>query len=332
MKKTSIVIFLIFAMFLIQKNVFAVSSDKRSANNKIFFASPLNADTSYSDNSVDSANYVVTVFEKPYNIGWWQLQHRKCEDGRNFNVSHFGITDLDGNCVLDDIIEKVELFDPDGNSVQLSDATGLLGDKYISLYGRYNSDMGQWQYDNTFSDNESYYHVEFDESLITGTYHLRLTDISENIYDSYRYYDASVLNLPVIPSNSAYAYKDESGNVRCSWMVPENIASDLSTSVRADVIAMTDGVNLGKGDIYITIPTHMGQLFIPNSIFQMLESVGNSFKIILHLRTNDNFNRAYSNPIVLNTANLVPIEGDFNRDGKIDLKEALNALRVISGQ
>jgi len=140
------------------------------------------------------------------------------------------------------------------------------------------------------------------------------------------------MNLPIIPSDSVYAYKDISGNFHCSWDVPENIAPDLSTSIRAWVTALTDGVDLGKGEIYIKIPTHMGHLFIPNSVFQNLESVGNSFKIGLHLRTNDNSNRAYSNSIIFDATKMPPIKGDFNNDGKIDLKEAINALKVISDQ
>ncbi len=314
MKKFSIAIVLTIAVLLIQNNVFAADREKNLGN----------------DNYVDSANYDLTAVDKPYSVEWWHLQHRIYEDGRDFNVSHFAIKDLNDSYVLNNVIQNIELFDPDGNSVKLSNDTGF-GGKYKSLFGKYNSDLGQWKYDETFTQ-ESYYRVAFDESLKIGTYHMKLTDINGKVYDSYKYNNSPVMNLPIIPSSSVYAYKNEAGNFHCSWVVPENIASDLSTSVSAWVIAMTDGIDMGEGEIYVKIPTHMGHLFIPNSVFQKLDTVGNSFKIGLHLRTNDGSNRAYSNSILFDATKPPLIKGDFNRDGTIDLKEAINALQVISGQ
>ncbi len=287
--------------------------------------------TSYRNgNYVDSANCVLKTTDKPYSIEWWYVQHRKNEDGREFNVSHFAIKDLNDNYVSDDVIEKIELFDPDGNSVQLSDNTGFDA-VYKNLSGKYNCDIGQWQYGETFN-LESYYRVEFDESLKIGTYHMRLTDINGKIYDSYKDFNGPVTNLPIIPSDSIYAYKDELGNFHCSWDVPKDIASGLSTSVRVWVTALTDGVDFGEGEIFVKVPTHMGHLFIPVSVYQNLENAGNSFKIGLHLRTNDNFNRTYSKSIIFNETNKPPIKGDFDNNGKIGLEEAINALKVTSGQ
>jgi len=287
--------------------------------------------TSYRNgNYVDSADCVLTAVDKPYNVEWWYVQHRINEDGRDFNVSHFAMKDLNDNYVLEDVIEKIELFDPDGNKVQLSENSGF-GAVYKSLSGKYNSDIGQWQYGDAFNQ-ESYYRVEFDEPLKIGTYHMRLTDSDGKTYDSYNDFNGPVMDLPIIPSDSFYSYKDESGNFNCSWDVPENLASDLSTSVRIWVSAMTDGVDLGEGEIYVKVPTHMGRLFIPASVYQNLESTGNSFKIGMHLRSNDNVNRAYSNSIVFDETNKPPIKGDFNSDGKIGIEEAINALKITSGQ
>ena len=97
------------------------------------------------------------------------------EDGRGFNVAHFAMRNSDGSYVTDDVVTAIELFDPNGASVELTDDFAF-GGPYNTLYGNYNPDDGQWYYDEAMVQ-ESWYRVEFETPLIVGTYHLQVTDI-----------------------------------------------------------------------------------------------------------------------------------------------------------
>ena len=253
----------------------------------------------------------------PYAVEWWYVQHRRYENGQSFNVAHFAMKDSLDDYVMDDIIVSIELYDPNGDLVQLSGGSGF-GGMYNILNGHYNSDEGQWYYDAALSQ-ESFYRVIFEAPLIVGTYHMQLEDVSGNIYHAYKYFSGPVLDLPLIPSDSIYAHRDGNGDFQCIWETPDSYSQlDLSTSLRASILATTGGVYSGECEFYIRIPTHLGKLFIPNDTFELLDTAGDGYSMILSLRTNDNVNRAYSNDVDLVIFNSEPAKGDIDKDGDVD--------------
>lgn len=267
--------------------------------------------------------------DESYQIEWWWIQHRIYENGTNLNAAAFAMKDIDDNYLLDDVVDTIVMFDPNGVAVPLSAGSGF-GGVYKTLNGQYNADDGQWYYDEAMRQ-ESWYWVGLEAALIPGFYHLQVTDIDGAIHDAYTYCNGPQPDLPVISIDSAHAYRDADGNFYCSWNIPDDLFHlTASTSVRAWVTAVTDGVNLCEGEVWVKIPTHLGKLFIPNAVFQQLEMAGNGFHFGLHLRTNDNANRSYPDGIELNILNAPPSRGDLDRDGDVD-GDDLNAFSLDFG-
>ncbi|CAN2050462.1 exported hypothetical protein [Candidatus Magnetomoraceae bacterium gMMP-13] len=229
-----------------------------------------------------------TAMEQPKSLEFWYVQSRKYEDGRDVNIVAFALKDAQDNYVMSNIVKSATLYDPNGNEVILSDLEFWAGE---SLGGSYDAESEEWQYNEDFEDESGYYSA-FQETLKIGDYHLVVIDENNVIYDEYWEFDQKA-DLPIISSNSFDVRKDASGNFIWSWDVP--VISDLDTSVRAWIDIYNDETPIG--DLIAKIPTNMGQLFVPNTVFQKIESKGNKFFIGLHIRTNDNNNRSYSNEI-----------------------------------
>ena len=273
-----------------------------------------------SDNSQIQAAYVVFV-RGANRLDWWYIQHRKYQDGREFNASSFAMRDAGNNYILEDVVSSIALYDPDGAQITPTKA-GFAG-KYQIAYGGYDANNGWWYFDNALHD-ESGYSVTFDGILKTGTYHLVVTDKNGATYEGYRNVN-SIQELPVIASETFCAFKDNDGNLLWKWGIPSNI--NASTSVRAYVDSYNGGIFISE--VYLTVPTHMGWAVVPQNLLQLIEGQGNILKLGVQLRTNDNNNRAYSSMIEWNTAKACAC--DINGDKKIGLEEAIHALQVVSG-
>jgi len=143
-----------------------------------------------------------------------------------------------------------------------------------------------------------------------------------------------IKDLPIIPSDSIFFRRDSEGNIIWTWDVPEGISRDLETSVRAFIDMYDD--NEWKGDLTVKVPTHLGRVFIPADVFQSIEGRADelgcdTLKVCIQLRTNDNYNRTYSNSITLEEAGDPPVHCDVNGDGKTGLEAAIHSLQVVSG-
>lgn len=273
-----------------------------------------------SDNSVIQAAYA--VFIRGYNrVEWWYVQHRKYQDGREFNVAPFAMKDEGNNYISDDVVSSIELYDPDGIKISLTKAE--FGGVYKTVGGGYDAENGNWYFGDSLHD-ESYYNVQFEGALKTGEYKLVITDKAGVQYNEYKNYD-STQNLPLISSETFCAFKDNTGNLIWKWAIPPVI--EASTSVRAWVNGSKDGID--TGEIYVKVPTHMGYAVAPQNLLQMIDGDGHILKIGVHVRTNDNNNRAYSNMIEWNTAKSCGC--DINGDQRIGLEEAIHALQIVSG-
>jgi len=221
------------------------------------------------------------------------IQHRKYENGSEFNVILFSLKDQSGNFITDNIVKSIEVSDPDGITVE---SLNISHPFEKALYGHYDAQNSKWIYDNTFS-SEGYYYVHFTQTLKSGKYHLKITDNSGIIYLADKIFSGSTVTLPIISSKSFYAYRDNLGNMIWTWNVPNISTSDssLNTSVRA-IIEIYNNDNY-IGYLNFQVPTHLGYLFVPNNVYQKILAEGNVFKLLIQFRTNDNQNRSYSNSL-----------------------------------
>ena len=133
----------------------------------------------------------------------------------------------------------------------------------------------------------------------------------------------------MISSKSINAIIDDSGNLIANWEVPKYIDSSLSTSARFQIYFYLNGEYTGKL-IQVRVPTQMGFSFVPHSVLNFVRSEGEVLKLRAQIRSNDNNNRTWTNLIPIEQA-IWPIPGDIDKDGKIDLKEAIYVLQVVSG-
>jgi hypothetical protein len=239
-----------------------------------------------------------TIASAAYTVQFFHIQHRIFEDGREFNRAGFGVFE-DNNYITTDKVKSVELYHPDGSEVTL---TGGGFGPYKVLKGEYKADKddpneGQWNFASEFV-TESYYSLNFDQPLQVGNYRLEVTlqgETSPNVL--FKYFNGQE-SLPIISSDSFRGYADSSGNWIWTWDAPHDTAfwtSGLATSVRAFVTIIDKGQYVGELDI--RQPTHLGIAIIPSNVVQKLEAEGDTFRVQLQLRTNDNNNRAYSNSI-----------------------------------
>ena len=54
-----------------------------------------------------------------------------------------------------------------------------------------------------------------------------------------------------------------------------------------------------SGNLYVTVPATLGGMYVPSSVMDLVWEKGDKFYVQLHLRTNDNNNRYYTNPVAL---------------------------------
>jgi len=257
-------------------------------------------------------------------VEFWGVQNRTTEAGENFNVAIWAIKNDAGDYILDDILSSIELFDPDGIKIQ---PINTVSGSYTTALGRYDANNGRWYFDSTFRP-ESYYKIEFGGTLKTGQYHLSFVDNQSIQYDE-DFYFTSLRDLPIIPSDTICIFQTSEG-LGWKWETPDSLMfqNDISTSIRTwlDIYNEND---VYVGDIWIKVPTHMGWAFVPNSLLQQIPGQDNTLKIGLHVRTNDNNNRAYSN-----YSNIEEIEScgcDANNDNKTGIEEAIRVLQIMAG-
>ena len=285
----------------------------------------------------DNFEDVILLDEQKWDVDfdfqWWFVQHRKKEDGSELNRACFGLFYNDYINITGDIIDTIALYDSEGNEISISEKHYWeYGEN--SFTGGYNCETSHWYYSEWGEVLDYYYGVDFTGPLQPETYHMLVTlkDTQEFVIDKAF---GGIKELPIIPSDSIYFREDSGGNVTWTWDVPEGVSQDWSTSIRA-FVKMYDASNVEIGDLTITVPTHLGRVFIPVNVFHSFEGrmdeLGcDTIKLCVQLRTNDNCNRAYSNEITLEEAENPPVHCDINGDGKTGLEEAIHALQVVSG-
>ena len=270
------------------------------------------------------------VYAGPSGIDYVIIHHRTYENGDEPNLLFFGLVDEFGD-PAEYVVESIKLYNPEG--VELS-VPVLNSQNFSSLSGRYESDLGQWSYDQNFISEPTYFAI-IEGGLTPGTYNLSVVVDGQRFDRSLDY--NGMHELPIISSNTFQKHFDENGNLFLRWKAPLYIESGLSTSVRVyfDIYDGTtypdqDSMTFPDQYLFVKVPSQLESLFVPAEIMNILLSKGNKLNVYMHMRTNDNNNRSYSNEIVLDQ---IPGFSDFdvNHDGKTGLAEAIHALRITAG-
>lgn len=226
-----------------------------------------------------------------YTVDSFSVQHRIYEDGQDFNRVMFVIKDGSGNYVKKNLLKSATIKDPEGQVVTVS-PSDLKFWTYSEWDGSYDGDNGVFFYGSAYTT--SYYSGKLPGKLIAGTYLLSAKYATSTCRKDFIF--NSEVGLPIIPISSFTYSVDGSGNLTAAWDVPMELCKKqpaLQTSVRGWVDVYQD--DTWKGELYVRIPTHMGRLFVPGFILDQVKKKGNKYRFGIHLRTNDNNNRAYSN-------------------------------------
>ncbi|HDR15004.1 MAG TPA: hypothetical protein ENN79_05870 [Desulfobacteraceae bacterium] len=260
-------------------------------------------------------------------LQWVNLRHQTYENGSELNRLYMTLMDEARTQITEDLSPSVELFDPSGRQVALTPMMSTPWSDYSYIFGRYEANTGKWIYDPYFSSDPSY-SFNFNDTLFAGNYRLVLTISGYPTAEFYIYYRGQV-DLPVFSAASFKAEIDTFGNLVWRWDVPDFLNPDISTSNRASIGALFQGVPTRKL-LYVTVPTQMGFAFVPKNVLDMFMDEGETLTLELNLRENNNVSRSYSNRIPLEAASGPPL-CDVDGDGLTGLSEAVYALQAASG-
>jgi hypothetical protein len=239
------------------------------------------------------------AFAGNYKVGWWWVHKRINENGTSYNRLAFSILDESDNPVLTDVVQGIALIGPNGSV--LLDPYDF--DTYEMLYGSIETGSGQWNYDSEFS-TENIYIANFSEDPVEGNYSLFIIDtdgVDVSVASNPRYYNG-VVELPKISSKTFRGYEDADGNLFWQWDPPTDTAvwsQSLDVSIRC-WLGIYDGDD-PVAQVYVTVPATLGGMYVPKNIMDLVRQKGDWFYVQLHLRTNDNDNRYYTNGIPLSS-------------------------------
>ncbi len=260
-------------------------------------------------------------------LQWVNLRHQTYENGNELSRLYMTLMDEARNQITENLSPLVELFDPLGRPVALTPTPPTAWSDYSFIFGRYEANTGKWIYDPAFSSDPSY-SFNFNDTLFAGDYRLVLTISGYPPAEFFIYYRGQV-DLPVFSAASFKAKIDTSGNLVWRWDVPDVFNSDISTSNRASIGTLFQGMPTRKL-LYVTVPTQMGFAFVPKNVLDIFMDEGETLTLGLNLRENNNVSRSYSNRIPLQAATGPPL-CDVDGDGLTGLSEAVYSLQAASG-
>jgi len=226
-----------------------------------------------------------------YHLNYFAVYNQMAENGTQFNRLAFDVVNVNNQYPSTDVLGSVVLTDPNGKKVSITIPVNFLSSWEENGY--YNTSSLQWVYPPFYL--YGWYGTEFSDQLITGTYHLTFTDTDGEISQKEFVFN-KIVNLPIIPSSFTY-YRDNNGNFIWHWQVPY-IDPNIQTSVKAQIRAYDENDNY-MGEIFVSVPTNMGYVFVPRDIFNEALVMGKTLKLVTQIRTNDNNNRAYSTEVPL---------------------------------
>lgn len=237
-----------------------------------------------------------TSVKAAYQIGYMYVQHRIYEDGRSLNRLYFEMYDEDGNYIPNgNVVKSAQLSDPNDNVVNLK-ALSFDSD-FDYMGGWYDCGFSKWNFDEVLLING--YYDEILDPLIPGTYRLEVTADDGQTYQRTYEFNQQII-LPTIVSSSFKIHPDKDGNVYWTWDIPDELCRmSENYQIQAKAIVSINANQKFEAYFQISLPAHMGLLFIPNKIVQQIVSSGDEYSFLIQLRTPDNNNRSYTKSLTI---------------------------------
>jgi hypothetical protein len=230
-------------------------------------------------------------------ISWMHVQHRVYGAGKDLNRLGFGLIDDRGNYVSDNQnIKEVKLYDPNKKEVKISK---VIFDSLEEIFGTYDAKNSQWFYSKSWQF-DSWFHAEVMETLKPGIYWLKVTTVDGKVAER-TFAFKNLIELPILDSSSIQLQSDPHGNLIWTWKIPMELgqlALNHKTRARASIDIYKNEKNVGY--FSIVLPVHMGYVFIPGVVVQMINQRGDRFDVKIQLETRDKNNRTYSKPVTIN--------------------------------
>ena len=230
-------------------------------------------------------------------ISWMHIQHRVYGAGKDVNRLGFGLINDRGNYVTDNQnIKEVKLYDPNKKEVKISK---VIFDSLEEIFGTYDAKNSQWFYSKSWQF-DSWFHAEVMETLKPGIYWLKVITDDGKVAERTFAFNKNI-ELPILDSSSIQLQSDPHGNLIWTWKIPMELgqlALNHKTRARASIDIFKNEKNVGY--FSVVLPVHMGYVFIPGVVVQMMNQRGDRFDVKIQLETRDKNNRTYSKPVTIN--------------------------------
>lgn len=229
-------------------------------------------------------------------IAWMHVQHREYGNGDSFNRVGFGLLDDRGYYLTDSrSITEIKLYNPEKKELKLS-VVRLASVE--DIFGSYDSKNSQWYYSKAWELDSWFSAVIFD-ALNPGIYWLKIKTVDGKSAERTFAFNKRVA-LPIIDSNSFQLNPDPYGNLIWTWDIPIKLGH-LSSNHKMRARAAIEIFKKKKyaGYFSIILPVHLGYVFIPRDVVQLMNQKGNRFELKISLETRDKNNRTYSKPLVV---------------------------------
>jgi hypothetical protein len=226
-------------------------------------------------------------------IAWMQVQHREYGSGKNFNRLGFGLTDDHGEYLTDARnITEIRLYNQEKKELRLATARF---DSVEEIFGSYDSKNSQWLYSKAWQF-DSWFSAVILDSLNPGIYLLRVKTTDGKSVERTFVFNKRV-TLPIIDLNSFQLNPDSFGNLIWTWDIPIGLGHlSLSNKMRARAAIEIFKDQKYVGYFSIILPVHLGYVFFPRDVVQVINQKGNRFELKVSLETRDKNNRTYSKP------------------------------------
>ena len=238
-------------------------------------------------------------------VAWMYTQHREYGAGQTVNRLGFALVDDQYHYLADGAaVRELTLTDPGGMAVSLSPLK--FGSVY-EIYGIYDSKNSRWHYTKNW-EFDSWFSSDISAPLTPGIYRLAVSTADGKTAERAFEFEKQV-DLPIVDSRSIQLKADQYANLIWTWKVPVELgflSLESRTQARASIEIYHDQQNTGY--FSIILPAHMGYVFIPRDVVDVLDQKGNRFELIVSLETRDKNNRTYSKPFA--------VEGPLSRAPK----------------
>ncbi|UCH21779.1 MAG: hypothetical protein JSU83_00470 [Deltaproteobacteria bacterium] len=238
-------------------------------------------------------------------IAWMHVQNREYGSGKSFNRLGFGLIDDRKQYLTDNKkIKEVNLYNTEKKELKLS---AVKFDSVEEIFGSYDFKNSQWYYSKAWQF-DSWFSADILDSLTPGMYWLKVTTVDGKLAEQTYAFNGRV-ELPIINSNSFQLNPDTYGNLIWTWNIPielGRLSLNYKMRARASIEIFKDKKYVGY--FSIILPAHLGYVFIPRDVAQIMNQNGDRFELKISLETRDKNNRTYSKPYII-SEKLPPVSG-----------------------